>query len=128
MWSLIFYLGRAQPPLSVVLLLLSRSVGPQGTNSNCLPWGPICLLSQNDFLFCVYFPCLPTLMTAFLGHQREIGQGVRFLTSQYAAMVCYCRSCPRYLSVISQCFCIILLLLFLGEDICRLSRSLMGGN
>ena len=44
MWSLIFYLGRAQPPLSIVLLLLSQSIGPQGTKLNRLTWGSICLL------------------------------------------------------------------------------------
>ena len=48
MWSLIFYLGRAQPSLSVVLLFPSWSISPQGTNSNCLPWGPIYLLPQNQ--------------------------------------------------------------------------------
>ena len=37
MRSLIFYLGRAEPPLSVVLLFPSQSIGPQGTNSNRLP-------------------------------------------------------------------------------------------
>ena len=46
MWSLIFYLDRAQPPLSIVLLFPSRSIGPQGMNSNHLPWGPISLLPQ----------------------------------------------------------------------------------
>ena len=44
MWFLIFYLGRAQPPLSIVLLFPAQSIGPQGTNSNHLPWGPIYLL------------------------------------------------------------------------------------
>ena len=48
MWSLIFYLGRAQPPLSIVLLFPSGSIGPQGTNSNRLPQGPICLLPQSN--------------------------------------------------------------------------------
>ena len=47
-WSLIFPLGRVQPPLSIVLLFLSQSTGPQGTNTNRLPWGPIYLLSQLD--------------------------------------------------------------------------------
>ena len=46
MWSLIFYLGRAQLPLSIVLLFSFWSIGPQGTNSNCLPRGPIYLLPQ----------------------------------------------------------------------------------
>ena len=35
MWSLIFYLGRAQPPLSIVLLLIFWSFCSQGMNSNC---------------------------------------------------------------------------------------------
>ena len=38
MWSLIFYLGKAQPPLSIILLLWSFC--PQGTNSSCSAWGP----------------------------------------------------------------------------------------
>ena len=48
MWSLIFYLGRVQPPLFIVLLFPSRSIGPQGMNSNRLPRGPICLPPQED--------------------------------------------------------------------------------
>lgn len=44
MWSLIFCLGRDQPPLSTVLLFSSQSFGPQGTSLNRFPWGPICLL------------------------------------------------------------------------------------
>ena len=39
MWSLIFYLGRAQPPLWIVLLLIFWNFCPQGMNSNCFPWG-----------------------------------------------------------------------------------------
>ena len=46
MWSLIFYLGRAQPPLSIVLLAPSQTIGPQGMKSNRLPRGPICRLPQ----------------------------------------------------------------------------------
>ena len=33
MWSLVFYLGRAQPALSIVLLFSSWTIGPQGTKS-----------------------------------------------------------------------------------------------
>lgn len=39
MWSRIFYLGRAKPPSSMVLLSSSYSFHPQGMNSNCSPWG-----------------------------------------------------------------------------------------
>ena len=49
-WSLIFYLGRAQPPVSIVLLFPPWSIGPQETNSKHLPWGPICLLPQFELL------------------------------------------------------------------------------
>ena len=35
-WSFISYLGRAQPPLSIVLLFLSRSISPQGMNRQLL--------------------------------------------------------------------------------------------
>ena len=38
MWSLLFYLGRAQPPPLIVLLSIFWSFCPQGMNSNCLPW------------------------------------------------------------------------------------------
>ena len=38
-WSLIFYLGRAQPPLWTVLLLICWSFSLQEMNSNCLLWG-----------------------------------------------------------------------------------------
>ena len=40
MWSLIFYLGRAQPPLSIVLLFLSRSIGPQDQTQTVCPGVP----------------------------------------------------------------------------------------
>ena len=36
MWSFISYLGRVQPPLSIVLLFLSRSISPQGMNLQLL--------------------------------------------------------------------------------------------
>ena len=39
MWSLVFYLGRAQPPLWIVLLLIFWNFCPQGMNSNYSPWG-----------------------------------------------------------------------------------------
>ena len=65
-WSLIFYLGRAQPPLSTVLLFLSRSIGPQGTNSNRLPWGPICLLPRCDSPLSLPLNCF------FLFQQRNV--------------------------------------------------------
>ena len=35
MWSLISYLGRAQPPLSTLLLLIFWNFCPQGMNSDC---------------------------------------------------------------------------------------------
>jgi len=41
-WFLISYLGRAQPPLSIVLLFIFWSFCPQGMDSICLPcrgWG-----------------------------------------------------------------------------------------
>ena len=39
MCSRIFYLRRAQPPLSIVLISSSHSFHPPGMNSNCSPWG-----------------------------------------------------------------------------------------
>ena len=48
MWSLIFYLVRAQPPLSIVLLFPARSIGSQGTNSHRLLQEPIYLLPQTQ--------------------------------------------------------------------------------
>ena len=33
------YVGRAQPPLSIVQLFSSWSIGPQGMNSSCSSWG-----------------------------------------------------------------------------------------
>lgn len=50
-WSLIFCLGRAQAPLSVVLLFLSWYIGPQGKKCPIvLPWVAIYLLPQK----CLY--------------------------------------------------------------------------
>ena len=40
MWSLIFSLGRARPPLSIVLLFSSWCIGPQGTNLQLFALGP----------------------------------------------------------------------------------------
>ena len=37
MWSLLFHLGRAQPPPPIVLLSIFWSVCPQEMNSSCLP-------------------------------------------------------------------------------------------
>ena len=51
MRSLIFYLGRAQPPPSIVLLLPSQSIGPQGTDSN--PFAPGAHLSPASSPHCV---------------------------------------------------------------------------
>ena len=70
-WSLTFYLGRAQSPLSIALLLIFWSLCPQGTNSNCLvgvgAWGEhvspasrrhVCVLSR-VCLFCDPIDCSP---------------------------------------------------------------------
>ena len=65
MWSLIFFLGRAQPPLSVVLLFLSRSIGAQGTNSHRLPWWPICLLPQ-------YYTAHKDVLYGIIGAWRKV--------------------------------------------------------
>ena len=39
-WSFLYCPGRAQPPLSIVLLSIFWSFCPQGTNSSCSAWGP----------------------------------------------------------------------------------------
>ena len=47
--SLISFLGQAQPPLSIVLLLIFCNFCPQGTNPCCSPWrGPStsCLINS----------------------------------------------------------------------------------
>lgn len=53
LWSLPFSLGRAQPPVSIVLLFSSGSIGPQGTNLHLLTLGGgIYVLPQWDPLSC----------------------------------------------------------------------------
>ena len=74
MWSLVFYLGRAQPPLWIVLLLIFWNFCPQGMNSNCLPLAGkgIYLLPQgHKSVFCNCF-LLNVGVVTILGRGGEV--------------------------------------------------------
>ena len=58
MWSFISYLGRAQPPLLIILLLIFWSFCPWGMNSSCLPLGGAPSIS-----YLTYSPNVPVHLT-----------------------------------------------------------------